>query len=256
MKLTFGSLFAGIGGFDLGFERAGMVCEWQVEIDDWCNRVLAKHWPDVRRYRDVKEVGKHNLKAVDVICGGFPCQPHSFAGIRNGTSDTRNLWPDFSRVIGEIRPRWIVAENVRGLFSSDSGRFFSGILRDLAGFGYDAEWSCISACEFGASHSRPRVFLLAHATSAGREARSTDRLGNIMDRRPTDSFTHSNLSEARQAWESEPRILGVSDGVPSRVDRLRGLGNAVVPQVAEWLGARIVAADSMPRTIGYAEGVT
>ena len=105
--MRFGSLFAGIGGFDLGFERAGMECAWQVEIDEFCNKVLAKHWPNVRRYKDVREVGKHNLEPVDLICGGFPCQDVSLAGQRAGLEGKRStLWSEFYRIICEIRPKF------------------------------------------------------------------------------------------------------------------------------------------------------
>jgi len=161
-QLTFGSLFAGIGGFDLGFERSGMTCKWQVEIDDYANRVLAKHWPNVHRERDIRECGAHNLERVDVICGGFPCQPHSLAGPQLGENDERNLWPEYLRIIREIKPRWIVGENVPGILSTDVGRFFGGVLRDLAGVGYDAEWTCISAADVGAPHGRDRLWLVAY----------------------------------------------------------------------------------------------
>src|SRR5215831_9561802 len=156
--LTVGSLFDGIGGFDLGFQRAGFDIRWQVEIDPFCRRVLAKHWPDVQRFEDVRTAGAHNLSVVDVLCGGFPCQPHSLAGRRGGSQDERDLWPEFARLIRELRPRWVVAENVPGLLSSDAGRFFGNILRDLAESGYDAEWDCLPASVFGAPHRRDRIW--------------------------------------------------------------------------------------------------
>jgi DNA (cytosine-5)-methyltransferase 1 len=137
--LTFGSLFAGIGGFDLGLERAGLVCQWQVEIDPFCRKVLEKHWPQVKRYDDVRTVGAGTLEAVDLVCGGFPCQPHSLAGRRQGSADERDLWPEFARVIRELGPRWVLAENVPGLLSIDAGRVFGNILQDLAACGYDTE---------------------------------------------------------------------------------------------------------------------
>lgn len=115
MTPTVGSLFSGIGGFELGFERAGFEIRWQVELDDYCTAVLAKHWPEVKRYRDVRTVGSHNLEPVDVICGGFPCQPVSLAGRRQVQADDRWLWPEFARLIRELRPRIAVMENVPGL---------------------------------------------------------------------------------------------------------------------------------------------
>ena len=118
MTFTFGSLFAGIGGLDLGLERAGMVCSWQVEIDEYCRRVLAKHWPDVERFEDVRECGAHNLEPIDLICGGFPCQPHSVAGKRKGAADDRDLWPEYFRIVAELRPRYVLAENVPGIVTT------------------------------------------------------------------------------------------------------------------------------------------
>ena len=162
MCLAFGSLFAGIGGLDLGLERAGMICKWQVEVNDYATKVLEKHWPDVARFRDVRECGAHNLEPVDLICGGFPCQDVSLAGKRAGLEGERTtLWSEFARIIREIRPRWVLAENVPGLLSSDSGRFFGRVLGDLAACGYDAEWDTIPACAVGAPHRRYRVFVVA-----------------------------------------------------------------------------------------------
>lgn len=184
--LIFGSLFAGIGGLDLGLERAGMRCAWQVEIDDYATRVLCKHWPDVPRFRDVRSVGLHNLPAVDLICGGFPCQPHSTSGRRRAGADERDLWPEYARIIRELRPRYVLAENVPGLLSSDDGRFFGAILRDLAQLGYDAEWSMLPACALGAPHTRERVFI------------ETSRVGNYGALAPVEETS----SGAMTPWDS------------------------------------------------------
>lgn len=179
---TFGSLFSGIGGIDLGLQRAGMECLWQVELNNYATKILEKHWPNVTRFRDVRECGKHNLTPVDLIAGGFPCQPHSIAGERNASADERNLWPDFYRIICELRPRWLLAENVPGLLSSEHGRFFGGILRDLAKARYDAEWCVLSAAQFGAPQLRERVFIVAHTTSTGQQKRTyTTRPGDEPD---------------------------------------------------------------------------
>lgn len=158
-----GSLFSGIGGIELGLERAGMTVLWQVEQDEYATRVLERHWPHAKRHRDVRHVGRHNLEPVDLICGGFPCQPHSLAGKRKASEDERDLWAEFARIICELKPRWVLAENVPGLLSSESGRFFGRILRDLAESGYDAEWDCLPASAFNAPHQRDRVFLVAYA---------------------------------------------------------------------------------------------
>ena len=163
--LTVGSLFSGIGGFELGLERTGgFKTVWQCEKDEFCLKVLAKHWPDVKRFTDIKEMGiEENIPYVDVICGGFPCQPVSCAGKRKGKEDKRWLWPEFYRIVCQVKPRWVLVENVPGLLSADSGRLFAGILRDLASSGYDAEWNIVSAAGVGAPHLRKRVFVVAHS---------------------------------------------------------------------------------------------
>lgn len=136
-KLTFGSLFAGIGGFDLGFERAGMQCKWQVEIDEYCNQILEKHWPNVRRWGDVRTWPQPDAERVDVICGGFPCQDVSAAGGRAGIGGERSgLYLDMLRSIRDLRPSYAVLENVAGLRTDG----LATVLRDLDEIGYDAEW--------------------------------------------------------------------------------------------------------------------
>lgn len=232
--LTFGSLFAGIGGFDLGFERVGMVCKWQVEIDDYANKVLAKHWPDVHRERDIRECGKHNLEYVEVICGGFPCQDISYAGQGAGLDGERSgLFFEAVRLVRELQPRIVVLENVAALLTRGLDR----VLGTLAEIGFDAEWHCIPAGYFGTHFRRDRVFIVASRSVTCRLRRERFR------------------SRARGAWseqqfarlvEHETRVCvpagkmqRVSDGVSNRVDRLRGLGNAVVPQVAEWIGQQL-----------------
>jgi len=161
--LTFGSLFAGIGGFDSGFEAAGMRCLWQVEIDDACNRVLERHWPGVRRYRDVKEVGGHNLERVDLICGGFPCQDLSVAGRRAGLAGERSgLFFEFMRIIDELSPAWVVIENVPGLLSSAGGGDMATVLWTLAKLGYGYAYRVLDAQYFGVAQRRRRVFVVGH----------------------------------------------------------------------------------------------
>ena len=131
-ELRYGSLFSGIGGIDLGMDLAGFECAWQVEVDDYCRQVLETHWPGVPKYKDIYDVKGSALEPVDILCGGFPCQPVSVAGKRSGVDDERWLWDEFYRLICEVRPRWVVAENVPGLLSANAGRAFAGVLRDLA----------------------------------------------------------------------------------------------------------------------------
>ena len=157
--MKFGSLFAGIGGFDLGLERSGMTCQWQVEIEDYPTKILEKHWPEVHRERDIKECSGSNLEPVDLICGGFPCQDISVAGTGAGLAGERSgLWYEMHRIISDIRPRWVIVENVAALLS----RGMDVVLRDLSKIGYDCEWHVISASAVGAPHRRERVWIIAN----------------------------------------------------------------------------------------------
>lgn len=167
MNATFGSLFAGIGGLDLGLDRAGWSCKWQVEIDPYCLAVLQKHWPNVPRFGDVKTLTGDELESVDLICGGFPCQPVSCAGKKKGQADERWLWPEFARIIRMVRPRFVLVENVPGLLNANEGRAMGEVLGDLAESGYDAEWNRVSAASVGAPHLRERIFIVAYSKYGG-----------------------------------------------------------------------------------------
>lgn len=236
-QLTFISLFAGIGGIDLGLERAGMQCAAQVEIDEYATRVLAKHWPNVLRHRDVRTVGVHNLPRVDVIAGGFPCQDISNAGRRAGIDGERSgLWSEYARIICELRPRYVLVENVAALLYRGLDR----VLGDLASIGYDAEWSMLSACALGAPHTRERVFIVAYPHS---NRRQRGRLCESWQRRD-ESSNQSTRQIQSDLWQADhDQICGMADGLSGRLDkgrRLKGLGNAVVPQAAEFVGRLIV----------------
>jgi DNA (cytosine-5)-methyltransferase 1 len=253
---TMGSLFAGIGGFDLGFERAGFKTVWQVEIDPYCQKVLAKNFPEAERFGDIRECGRHNLKPVDVICGGFPCQDISNAGKRAGIKGERSgLWSEHARIIRELRPKYVVVENVAALL----GRGMGVVLGDLAEIGYDAEWEVISASDVGAPHERERVWITAYPAS--------ERCGPWPERRPSPSLTGKQqpaLQETsdpqkvlrpkifgkqqdrnlRRYWRLSWRqyletIRGMDDGVPGRVDGLAALGNSLVPQIPQAIAERI-----------------
>jgi len=236
--VTFGSLFAGIGGFDLGFERAGLECKWQVEIDDYATRVLEKHWPNVRRWRDVRDFPPEPVSEwrVDVIAGGFPCQDISNAGKRAGLSGERSgLWREFARIIRHLRPRYVVVENVAALLERGIG----GVLADLAALGFNAEWEVLPACAFGAPHARERVFLIAYPNGSQLRASGANQAEGWPANLPVDG-----IGSARQVgnwWSTEPEPCSVVYGVPGIVDRLRPYGNAVVPAVAQWIGERILA---------------
>jgi DNA (cytosine-5)-methyltransferase 1 len=273
-----GSLFSGIGGLDLGLERAGMEVAWQSEIDPYCCRVLAKHWPGIPNLGDVTTVDWSTVERVDLICGGYPCQPFSLAGRRGGADDPRHLWPHFRDALRELRPRYALLENVPGHLTLG----FPEVLADLAALGFDAEWSIVSAADVGAPHLRRRLFVVAYASGARRweDARGAlgdegadawwatedhhvadgdgegGRAGHVADtaseRRGSGVFAwadmvndgqepaHSDAGAWRDWWAAEPDVGRVAHGVPARVDRLRALGNAVVPQVAEWIGRRVM----------------
>lgn len=169
MKL--GSLFSGIGGFDLGFERAGFEVAWQVEFDKHAQGVLRRHWPDTQQFGDVREVGKHNLSAVDVLVGGFPCQDLSVAGRRAGLAGPRSgLFYEFARIIGELEPAWVVIENVPGLLSSRGGRDMGAVLGTLSELGYGWAYRVLDAQYIGVPQRRKRVFIVGHLGTGGRRA--------------------------------------------------------------------------------------
>jgi DNA (cytosine-5)-methyltransferase 1 len=262
---TFLSLFSGIGGLDLGLERAGWGCVGQVEIDPFCQRVLARHWPDVPRWGDIREVDPDDLPRADLIAGGFPCQPVSSAGKRLAQDDPRWLWPQAARLVRHLRPRWLLLENVSGLLVRGMG----DVLDELAASGYDAEWDCIPASAVGAPHRRDRVWIVAYPDSGARPGRwqpraleDTDSLAVGQGRRgrrapEAGELAHADSQRQLQPprlfayqrgwagdggwWAAEPDVGRVAHGVPARLDRLRALGNAVVPQVAELIGRRILA---------------
>jgi len=271
-KLRLLDLFSGIGGFSLGLERTGgfetvAFCE----IEDYPRRVLAKHWPEVHCYEDIRELDATTLQRhgieVDAICGGFPCQDISTAGNGAGIEGERSgLWSEYARLIGELRPQVVFVENVAALL----GRGLDKVLGDLASIGYDAEWHCIPASAVGAPHRRDRLWIVAHATgercgkartvgarppqrSAGTSSESLDvpNANSSGQSMPwgTVRSEHSAPEISRQVsraindcrWPTEPGVGRVANGVPDRTHRLKALGNAVVPQIPELLGNAYLA---------------
>ena len=271
---TVGSMFAGIGGIDIGLERVGFRTAWFCERDKFCQQVLAKHWPNVPCYDDVRELGEGTPR-VDVLAGGFPCQPISNAGKRLAQADERWLWPEVARLIRILRPRAVLLENVAALL----GRGFDDILGDLAASGYDAEWDCIPAAAVGAPHRRDRVFIIAtrsggmanpafmfsnggdHYPGINKQSKEVPEFGNSRRAKNVANANHercnrgaggetgwreqptnrsSNATCEAGIWPAEPAMGRMANGIPRRVDRLRGLGNAVVPQVAEVVGRRVM----------------
>lgn len=281
---------AGIGGISLGFEATGAIQTVAfVERDDYATRVLKRHWPDVPLIREIRDASAWNLPPCDILAGGIPCQPHSLAGRRGASSDERDLWPEFHRLVCELRPRWAVVENVPGLRSSEDGRFFGRILADLARAGYDAEWVSLSAQDVGAPHLRERVWIVAYpqeqrqhtrglpvraqaSDACARECREdvsdaeSQRCGSGRTGRPNCSSAgqaeqplcdtsgprppHGTDGAIRRAtpqpqrsdwWAIEPDVGRVAPRISARVDRLRCLGNAVVPECGRVIGEHIVA---------------
>jgi DNA (cytosine-5)-methyltransferase 1 len=254
--VKFISLFAGIGGLDLGLERAGMECVAQVEIDEFCQKILTKHWADVPKYKDVRDVGKHNLPTAELICGGFPCQDVSLAGRRLGLEGKRStLWSEFYRIVCEVQPRWVVIENVAGLLSSDDGEFFKRILWDFSKIGFNAEWFNLFASDFSAPHPRERIFVVAYPASARLERIHWKESWEKSARFAKGSMGDGGIAYW-EGWGLEPAVVRMGYGIPSRMDRLKSLGSAVVPQVAEFVGRQIMEAETRltqrPPDAGYA----
>jgi len=303
--IKIGSLFAGIGGFELGLMRGipNSKTMWQVEQNQYCQSILRKHWPHAQIYNDVSKVGAHNLSAVDLLCGGFPCQDISNAGKKEGihAGKKSSLYWEMLRIICEIRPRVIVMENVTALVN----RGLSSVLGSLAQIGYDAEWICLTASMFGACHRRERIFIVAYSSSsrgdhgrcrheqigseqrnqstllyqrgkssskelerssqAGittdsnflrssrpdmalsskcrqnerREAGMGNRETSRTQRRLNREDRRESLSPDWRSYVSKPCLRRGDDGLSNRVDRIKALGNAIVPQCSQWIGEQI-----------------
>lgn len=276
------SLFTGIGGFDLASEWMGWNNIFQVEIDEWCQRLLKQNFPHAERYGDIKQIkGWKYSGTIDVLSGGFPCQPYSTAGKRKGKSDDRHLWPEMLRVIREVSPRWVVGENVRGLTNWNGGLVFDEVQADLEAAGYEVIPFLLPAAGVNAPHRRDRVWFIAYSCGDGYQSGKLNESGYQeskskgerlqRERLRTNSWRiseslsspHSSneglqsctqirkrgirkengtplwcsiagaLAAPKQWHEfpTQPPVCGRNDGIPYRVDRIKGLGNAVVPQV-------------------------
>ena len=242
---------------------------WFCEQDEFCQKVLAKHWPGVPCYPDVTELKGSDVEPIDLLCGGFPCQDLSYAGRGAGIEGARSgLWSEYARLVGELRPRYVVVENVPALLGRGLGR----VLADLAALGYDTEWDCLPASAFGAPHRRDRIWIVAYPECEGpqgcrrehglregggeieagrgrpgaREVADSKCEGLAGGKRaaPPRAGSASELERFRELvssyWAVEPDVGRVAHGIPDRVDRLSALGNALVPQIAEWIGGRLM----------------
>lgn len=244
--MRFGELFAGFGGIGLGLERAGMECRWQVENDPFCQKVLEKHWPNVKRISDVREAGKHNLESVELICGGFPCQPFSGCGKGLGAIDDRYLWPEMLRVVLEFMPEWFVGENVSGIISLRGGIELERVCGDLETAGYQVFPPLdLPACAFGLPTLERHIWIIA--TTSGKRLQGREAFTH------TDNGNERELPRANQGVDKrwhlpESRVYRSRKGIPYLVERNRGLGNAVPPPMAEWIGRRNSRSRSMGQT--------
>ena len=279
-------LFSGIGGFSLGLEAAGMTTVAFCERDPYGTKILNKHWPDVPVHSDVRQLdGTKFSGSIDVVCGGFPCQPFSVAGKQRGKEDDRHLWPEMLRVIRESKPRWVIGENVSGFVRMA----LDDVSLDLENEGYTVRTFVLPACAADARHRRDRVFIVGYASSqhgwgvtngrresgleVGRNLLAQTRREQVPDStdRPSkdvahatdkglqgreiscntegegthanEQFTGFGYASGRQEWPSEPAVCRMAHGVPNRVDRIKALGNAVVPQLIQIIGELVLAAD-------------
>jgi DNA (cytosine-5)-methyltransferase 1 len=266
-KLRVLDLFSGIGGFSLGLERTGgfetvAFCE----IEEFPRRILAKHWPGTPIHRDVRELKGADVGPVDVICGGYPCQPFSFAGVRRGAEDDRHLWPEYRRLIQELGPTWVIGENVAGHISMG----LDDVLSDLEALGYACRAFVIPACAVNAPHRRDRIWIIGHTDRDGKPACAKHGEASVVPslaghaadaeriRLPGSGRTvnasdkpQEGQGEADQpfyalGWPTESPVRGADDGFPPKLDaaRLKALGNAVVPAIPELIGRAILQAQS------------
>jgi len=283
MKLQHLDLFSGIGGFSLGLEATGgFETKAFCDIEKYPRQVLQKHWPHVKQYEDIKELNYERLKAdgidsIDIITGGYPCQPFSIAGRQKGEQDPRHLWPEYFRLVKELRPTWVIGENVSGHIKLG----LDTVIEDLESEDYSVRPFSISASSIGANHQRERIWILAHSRrsqwpraeqrrenenetrkeNANQFERSSSTsevdVANTNDERLQRQWQSRNqftprFNSSRESseegqgtvgqgwWESEPNMGRVAHGIPKRVDRLKSLGNSLVPHIPYYIGKTIL----------------
>ena len=250
-NINHASLFSGIGGFDLAAQWMGWNNMMQCEIDEFCMDILCHYFPNTTHYGEIRDISesKYGIECkgkIDVLTGGFPCQPFSQAGKRKGTDDNRFLWPEMLRVIREIQPTWVVAENVRGILTLQDGMVFEQVCTDLETNGYEVQPFCIPACATGAPHRRDRIWFVAHTQKKGWRARNKrkpsagQKCGEKEWNEVWNRFTNS--SEDGDWLQAATRLCSVDDGLPRgldgitiprwRIESLKAYGNAIVPQIA------------------------
>lgn len=235
-------LFSGIGGFALAAQWAGIETVAFCEIDNFCHKVLNRNFPGIPIHNDIRALNGEDYAGIDIITGGYPCQPFSVAGSQKAQDDSRHLWPEMCRIIAQAKPTWVVCENVYGHVSLG----LDEVLHDLESLGYAAQPFVIPALAAGANHNRERVFIVAYSTSNGCNESSTsgsnEAANDNSTSREKENCHHERRSSLRLGmdwrsgtpwgWGAEPPALRVDDGLPNRMDRCKSLGNAIVPQVA------------------------
>lgn len=258
-----GSLFSGIGGFDLAAEWMGWNNVLQCEYDDFCQKILKYYWPYATQFKDIKTTDFTAWNGyIDILTGGFPCQPFSVAGKRQGTEDDRHLWPEMLRAISEIEPQWVVGENVGGIVNWNKGLVFEQVQADLEAKGYEVQAFILPAAGVNAPQRRDRTWFVAYSQKLGRDVRFIKKKKSKGEIGRCDCQRFSaNSNECRlERWQTEPNkklsinrdywgefptehpICGRNDGLPTELDgitfskwrkeSIKGYGNAIVPQVA------------------------
>ena len=255
-KLKILDLFSGIGGFSLGLEATGgFETAAFCDIDPYCRNVLKKHWPNVPIFEDIRKLKGTDIGTVDIITGGYPCQPFSVAGKQKGVEDKRHLWPEYFRLIKKCRPTWVIGENVSGHIKLG----LDSVIEDLESEGYATRTFSISASSIGANHKRERIWIVANAygvnDAIGRVDRTIQETGGSgsIDERGSgtnaNGFSQSSKNETLDSkkqftnqnyWKTEPNVGRVVNGLPNRVDRLKALGNSLVPQIPFYIGQTIL----------------
>jgi len=233
-KLTHGSCFSGIGGFDLAARWAGIETLWQIENNEYCWKVLDRHFPNSKKYKDIKEVNPNELESVNIISGGFPCQPFSFAGKRRGKTDDRYVWPRMLEIIQLVKPSYVLCENVFGIINVALDQ----TIADLEAAGYTCETFIIPACALDAPHRRDRIWIIAYTGSQYIYSPEIEARVNFEKIRETAKewhsirFIHRGVNQVEFFKADEPILCRNANGLPFELDRLKALGNAIVPQIA------------------------
>ena len=235
-------LFAGIGGFSLAAKWAGIDTVAFCEIDENCHKVLGKHWPELPIHKDIKDLDGKEYAGIDIITGGYPCQPFSVAGSQKAKEDNRHLWPEMFRVITQAKPTWAICENVYGHIKLG----LDSVLHDLESIGYACQSFVIPALATGANHNRERVFIVAHSTSNGQHEGKTStcdgKANEHSEKRKDENSNNEGFCGLRFGvdgfgnpigrWGVKPPALRVDDELPGRMDRNRMIGNSIDPMIA------------------------